>query len=722
MRLLLTLLSLLTTAAPAVADDVWSPVREVSLELGPGSPLDFSGFLANPPIEDASRIVINGDGRLARANALEKPVRFLCASLGWSPASGGFPDHDGADRYARQLRMHGYNIARFHFVDAALMFGRSRDFDFDTEVMDRFHYLMAALKRNGIYWIMDGLTSSRGAYGGYEDRWEFNSDLKLTVQIEEDAFQHWLRFQEKVLATVNPYTGIAPIRDPALALIIPFNENSIEFDSILHERDGTPHYSDKLRPAFNDWLKKRYGSTDKLADAWGWVQRGERIEDGTVGLPANRYEKSPRMRDLQAFFVDVETRSAERMTQALRKLGYTGIVSPYNNWPSIQTSLSRAGQQAVAMNTYQDWVGSYEPGSSIQQKSSIADGAAYMRVIAAARWLGRPFFVTEYDHLFWSRYRYEAGIVMPAYGALQNWDVLCRHAHGPIILAYGEDFAHKRQMLPYAIALDPVARAGETLAALLFRRGDVRGSPVSIPFLIKGEEDLTQSVEARERDDLTSLALLSAIGLSRPDDNHLAGKQDLTIPSPRRNASADAIIAALRDRDILDYDNETDVADGVYVSDTDEIRLDRDKLRISVTTGQTEAIAFADLPGSIRLKSLTAAGASGSGMFAVSSLDGLPVAASRRLLVIFATDARNSGMRFADAEERVIADFGHLPVLIKVGSIAFTLPGKGNWRLSPVGLDGRVHPPVASGQGDISTRLSNDAPDGPTTYFLIERD
>lgn len=63
--------------------------------------------------------------------------------------------------------------------------------------------------------------------------------------------------------------------------------------------------------------------------------------------------------------------------------------------------------------------------------------------------------MTEYDHLFWSPYRYEAGLAAPSFAAMQGWDVLCRHAHGPIILAYGEDFPHKKQMLPYAIALDP---------------------------------------------------------------------------------------------------------------------------------------------------------------------------------------------------------------------------------------------------------------------------
>lgn len=35
-----------------------------------------------------------------------------------SAYSVGFPDHAMADRYALQLRRHGYNCARFHFLDA----------------------------------------------------------------------------------------------------------------------------------------------------------------------------------------------------------------------------------------------------------------------------------------------------------------------------------------------------------------------------------------------------------------------------------------------------------------------------------------------------------------------------------------------------------------------------------------------------------------------------
>ena len=118
-------------AAQAIAADEWLPVREISLEVQAGSPLDFSGILTNPAIDSGHRLIAGRGGRLVFADAPERPQRLLCASLAWSPASGGFPDHAEADRYAEQLARHGYNVARLHFVDANLMFGRKKDLDFD---------------------------------------------------------------------------------------------------------------------------------------------------------------------------------------------------------------------------------------------------------------------------------------------------------------------------------------------------------------------------------------------------------------------------------------------------------------------------------------------------------------------------------------------------------------------------------------------------------------
>jgi len=94
---------------------------------------------------------------------------------------------------------------------------------------------------------------------------------------------------------------------------------------------------------------------------------------------------------------------------------------------------------------------------------------------------------------------------------------------------------------------------------------------------------------------------------------------------------------------------------------------------------------------------------------------------SRRLLVIYATDARNSGMRFADDEEKVIADFGRLPVLIRKGTVDLSLnllPG--TWRLTPVTLNGMASVAAARMVSPAGLRISNEAISGPTTFFLLE--
>lgn len=711
------LAAMLAIPSPVIASDEWLPVRETSMVLGNQSPLDFSTFLPNPPIEGGGQLLTGKQGRFVRASEPDKPVRLLCASLAWSPASGGFPSHADADLYAAELAKHGYNIARLHFVDASLMFGRGRDFDFDPEVLDRVHYLLAALKRNGIYWIMDGLSSWRGAYGGYDDRWDPSSDLKLAIYFDNEAFDHWLEFQRRFLTLVNPYTGTAPINDKALALVILVNENNIEFDSIVREREGKPHYGERLKLPFNDWLKQRYGSTEALSKTWPDLQPSERLEDASIALPGSRYEDSPRLKDLQAFFVSIETSTATRMAKALRDLGYKGEISSFNNWPTIQTTLSRQDLPVITMNTYQDWVGSYSPGAAMTQKSSIDDDASYMRLIAAARWLGKPFVVSEYDHLFWNRYRYEAGLVMPAYAAQQGWDVLCRHAHGPIILKYNEPYPHKKAMLPYAIALDPVARAGETLAALLFRRADVAASNLTIPFLVRGTEDLDDDMQAREPDQLTELGLVGAIGMAK------AAESSISVGQPRSAVDPQAILDAAKAAGLLPKDNQTDLKTGLYESDTGELKLDRLRGQLRVSTPKTEAVAFSTLREPVNLGSVRVEASDGNGLLAVSVLDDAEnIARSRRLLVIYATDARNTGMQFRDDEEKVIADFGRLPVLIRKGYVDLSLAlAKGQWRLTPVTLNGVALEAAGQAISPAGFRLSNDAASGPTTFFLLER-
>ncbi|MCS6758379.1 MAG: hypothetical protein MO852_04360 [Candidatus Devosia euplotis] len=95
MRSLLAVALIMLATLGAMAQD-WLAVRETTLEVAPGSPLDFSTILPNGPI-NAQRLIIIANGRFAMSDAPDQPAPLLCASLTWSPSSGGFLDHDGAD-------------------------------------------------------------------------------------------------------------------------------------------------------------------------------------------------------------------------------------------------------------------------------------------------------------------------------------------------------------------------------------------------------------------------------------------------------------------------------------------------------------------------------------------------------------------------------------------------------------------------------------------------
>lgn len=715
--------SLIGLAMSGAGAEEWLPVTENNLEISDGSPLDFSRFLPNAYIGEKNRLIANADGRFAQADKPNRALRLQCAAIAWGPPSSGVVDHAFIDRYVRQLRLHGYNIARFHFVDADLMLGQGRDFDFRSEALDRMRYLMAALKREGIYWIIDGLTSESGALGGKDtDRWGPEGNLKRRAYVEDEAFEHWLRFQKEVYATINPYTGLKPLEDPALALIIPFNENGIEFTSFVHEHDDGVTFWPGYRPAFNAFLKKRYANTAALSRALGGLASDENLEQETIQLPESRSGGGRRLRDFQAFLVESERLLAQRMEQGLRDLGYRGLVAPYNNLFTVQTALSRQNQKAVVANTYQDWIGTLLPGTEIRHTSSIADTASYVSEIAAGRWLGRPFLVTEYEHLFWNRHRYEAGLVLPAYAALQGWDGICRHGQGPLTLAFDEAAPFRQRIVPYTFAVDPVARAGETLASLLFRRGDVETAAFNVPFMMQGEMSLGESLEFREPARLKPLALVGGIGLASNELRWPRGLQK-DVAVEYRNVSLDNVLQRLKAAGLLAEDNTTNPSQGVFESAPGQIRLDQNKLRMQVVTPKTEAIAFAALKDRITLSELSLGNAEERGLFAVSAIDEKRLKDSEKLLIIFVSDARNTDMRFRDKAEKIIEDWGRLPVTLLRNRVDVILAQDTvSWTLSPVGLDGKIHEKIAAGSGPIAFRLDNGAGKaGPTTFFLLER-
>ncbi len=176
----------------------------------------------------------------------------------------------------------GINIVRFHIMDIA-RFPRGI-FDpnvadtrhLDPEALDRLDYFTAQLKRNGIYIKLcllnyrpfnaaDGLPKEIERLNGtaYQDRHVvgfFNAPM-LELQKE---------YARQLLAHHNPYMSATYAKDPAVAFVEINNENGLLHAWLWGKVDELPDiFQSELKGQWNDWLRKRYGTTDKLRTAWG---------------------------------------------------------------------------------------------------------------------------------------------------------------------------------------------------------------------------------------------------------------------------------------------------------------------------------------------------------------------------------------------------------------------------------------------------------------------
>ncbi|MDO9050439.1 MAG: hypothetical protein Q7U70_02985 [Methylotenera sp.] len=741
------------------AGDVWLPIKDISLLIEPGSVLDFSTLSSSPqPIK--SRLIVNQLGHFSTQDNPQKNIRFLMGSLGFSISTGGFPDHAMADLYARQFRMHGYNMARLDFIEDTLMHGRAADFDFNPEQLDRLHYLLFALKREGIYYMLNGLSSGNAAYGNIKERWINQRKAKQGVYYDIDQQGHWKKLMDKLFVTINPYTGTSTLNDPALAGIILVNEGGLAFTN----RNGV---IDALRPQFADWLKKNYGTTAALSKAWkGELSSSESLENSSVLFPKPDASVGIRMADTQQFFVDLENKTADWMTQYLRRLGYQGMITAYNNWLSPAAHVSRGKFDWVDMHNYfSEPTNDTQTGSVMRQDSLLTGGAAYIRELAVGKHIGKAFSVSEFGQIFWNKYRRENGLAFPAYAAFQGWDVISQHAHA-IKLSYESGKPHKDIVGPFNVGLDPVVRAGETLAALLYVRGDVAparnlvGIKVMPKFVFKDNAHL-----GNIPGDISRLSLLTGVGLDwqgrsenkyhaqvTPDDTNITLLGKLSVKNDAGQTAVAKVdgmarayagnfgskvskinfvvndkwagrVDSLRKNGFLGKENITDPKEGVYQTDTGQVVMDSQRRRLTVITPNTEAVVF-DSPESIVLDNFTVEQADGPALVSVSSMDGQPLQASKHMLVILATDARNSGMRFADAAETTLLDLGKKPVLIKTVKIKLKLKNQNAAKL-------KVFSNTLRGKrGDVIS-LTHDADSisfvldtaklshGPTTYFEI---
>ena len=77
------------------------------------------------------------------------------------------------------------------------------------------------------------------------------------------------KYARDLLTHVNPYTGNAYTREPAVAFVEINNENALHATWGEGKLDQLPEpYASTYRKLWNGWLKHKYGTTDQLRKAW----------------------------------------------------------------------------------------------------------------------------------------------------------------------------------------------------------------------------------------------------------------------------------------------------------------------------------------------------------------------------------------------------------------------------------------------------------------------
>ncbi|MCY3017964.1 MAG: carbohydrate binding domain-containing protein [Planctomycetota bacterium] len=238
------------------------------------SVVDLSGWL-HKPAGKFGHLRAGDDGHLY---AGKERIRFCGVDLAFS---ANFPRKEDAEKIAARMAKFGINIVRFHimdmrrFPDGIFARGSADTRELDPEALDRLDCFTAQLNRNGIYVYLcllnyrpfnaaDGLPKEIEQLGDpYQGRHVIGFYDARILELQKE-------YARKLLTHRNTYTGKTYTEDPAVAFVEINNENGLIHAWLGEQVDRLPEvFLPELKRQWNEWLRKRHGSTDKLRQAWG---------------------------------------------------------------------------------------------------------------------------------------------------------------------------------------------------------------------------------------------------------------------------------------------------------------------------------------------------------------------------------------------------------------------------------------------------------------------
>ncbi len=570
---------------------------------------------------------------------------------------------DQIERVVTNFARAGLNIVRLEAIDNRnCLLGKVDAPDslhFDRQYQDRLDHWMDSLRRHGIYYYLDLLDFRTFKAGdNVLNAQEMDRGARPYALFDDYLIDLQQDYAKRLLTHKNPYSGLEPINDPALAMVEICNEHGFFIYPEKLEALAEPYRTD-LRSRWNRWLSNRYGSREKLQAAWGDIngftvlRDDEALDRLSVDLPlltrayanadpavADIRRAPARLHDGVQFLTELQRTYLRTMRDYLLSLGLQVPVT------AVVTNDVAPDVWSVAQEcdfTAENWYGDTikddprTPGMRYYTNHNPLreDGPLGVAPFTAGlRWNNKPVVLREWGTIWPNRYRAVSEPEMLAYASLQDYDAVLLFGYQTNRAPNG---AEADALNDYAFQADPTvwglhAIAGQAFLTHAIRTADHTATLVYPPaHLYDWPAHLSELHRAS-----WSVRIKSVVGDSHPD---------ASAQTPTDSASD---LQSLRD--MLNFYgkrglpiNEKSLTTGVWRSDTGQITRYSHEGRLEVST-PTLAILSGELePGRVYdVGSLHISTANRFATIIAYSLDGLPLARSKHRVIKMVTRAENN--------------------------------------------------------------------------------
>jgi len=724
---------LLCAYSGARADDTSGWYRFEPTNTAEPGEIGMQGWLEKPAGKHGR--ITRQDDRLSYNG---KPIKLWGINLCFSTCA---PKKDLANRRAAFYPKYGINSVRLHkYADGSGWAGiltEDSAAEFDPAGLDRMDYQIAKFKEAGIFVKLSahfGAIKARPKdvrdvpyleeFGSFD-----GNDKQITCPHSAYFYSPELqnlhiRQMVNLLKHRNPYIGLTYAEDPAIYMLEIINEQSILFFTSMQPLKQSPTLRTYVAGQFSDWLKERYGNHAGLIEAWGpkaldgftgdGFPAGEHLDRRNIlplgnpwywdpaQLEGSQKYRRQRLLDTLEFLHLLQSRAYDRYVQAVHQAGYTGEILG-SNW-----------QAGRALSHYANLHTDYEVGTidrhnyfGGQNKGKINDASMLsvpgsgMLSAGMQQVADRPFMLSEWIHVYPNEWGAEGVAIIGAYGmGLQGWDVSYMFQNrdaGQFTDRIGAD--RWDVTVPQVLGLFP-AVARQVLRGDIDESDVVARRYVHVPSLFEGkigfEDKTVQQYDVKSFDSDRVPAQTLAVARSVVEFTEAYRDTPPFDLDPYRKG-----FSLVSSSGQLQWKPGASKQDGYFTVDTDATQA-------VVGFGQNQRFELADV--TIEPKSHFSA------IYVTAQGPGGSIGSSKKLLVVAMARARNTAMKFNEAEDEII-ERGHGPILMEPVKARISIQRRANPKVYLLDHDGRRTSRTLRVRDGV---FEIDGAGDKTCYYLIE--